>query len=173
MPVVDILAEAKFPEATAQICMRPDLQARYEAEQAASHREDMRLGMPSNELLLDDLAAQMAEATLTFHLRGISSSEYNVLQRTAGKPRKDVKVDATIGFNLEEFHIAVIKRCTVKVTAPDGDEALFDGEQWQTFFAHITDAQFDTLAGAATQVNRREPRPPSRQPTFATPTLYG
>jgi len=175
MPSVDeILNGAKFPTTTVDICMRQDLNTRreellaYMTEGEKTKKDDKRFGQPDiPELVqaqaeLDQLEEEMIQHTLTIHMTGISSAEYNSLQRQSGKPRDGNRIDLSVGFNLQNFYAMLIKRCTMKVTSYSGDSVEFTPERWKTFLENITDAQFDLLGNGTKQVNRDTILTPTR-----------
>lgn len=177
MSVRDILDSARFPEGEVRICLRGDLERRRDqlrAEITARHAATSgRMAAPVTTDLDDALAAveqEMAAATLTLRMRGVSSAEYNVLQRTeGGKPRPGHAGDQRVGFNVAQFYEALVRRCTYEVATPDGSAEQLDGDAWAALLGAVNDAQFDDLANCAQALNRQAPRPPTVAPTSAPP----
>jgi len=169
MSVEEILEGSTFPKDEVNVCMRQDLVDELERLRtqriisAASGSGDVRLGRPQPDTSevddqIEELERQMEASTLTFHMQGIASGEYNIIQRTSGKPRNGSKIDNQMGFNTEAFYQKAIKRCCYKVTSPDGDEVKFTDKQWEKLFSRINDGQMDQFCGSVEKVNRRAAR---------------
>lgn len=175
MSVTSIIKSAKLPESRVSLCLRGDLQAEWDAleeRRTAVLRADSVLdrmapdpaamaAVSEIEAEQERLRGEMAAATLTFHMRGLPPAVYNGLQATAGPPRQGNAVDKQFGFNFAAFAETVVKRCCVKVTTADGDEAELSDEDWTALLEAITDGQFDVLWECARNVNRQAPAPPT------------
>lgn len=178
MSVFEKVEQAQFPKEEVSICLRQDLEKEISAllrEQRTVAREineeDQRLGQSHDvnrgnaselEERIQELEKVMADSVITFHMQGVSSPEYNRLQRTAGRPNKDSKADQALGYDVENFYRNAIKRCTYKITDVDGNEdAQWSDAQWQKLWTSISDAQFDQLAEGVQKVNRKVARTPT------------
>jgi hypothetical protein len=155
-----LLAAAKLPERTVDVCLRGDLTAEFEqAERRLEVEErnaDVSLdgGGRVGELAerIEALRAQMREHTHTFRLRALPRPQFRAL---VGEhpPREDdgeiIAADRILGVNAETFFDALIRACVV-------DPAL-DADDWRVLLDEkLTDNQFDALAGAAWGVNRSD-----------------
>ncbi|MBX6360096.1 MAG: hypothetical protein IRZ03_08455 [Acidobacterium ailaaui] len=149
-----LLASARRPETVVSICLRGDLQAEWETldrklnELRARH---FKLAESKEERDLAkriiDLEHQMAEATIHIKLRGLDRKTWRDL--VAEHPvRKDNETDAVLGVNQNTFFDALIARCIVE---PEMSE-----EQVSALLDTLTSQQFDKLAQAAWDLNRRD-----------------
>lgn len=192
MPTVDeILNNAKdgkgFPKTEVAICLRLDLiddKKRLLNEQikkrikvdSIEQARDARLGSKSTAPEEDDpetaefkeqvraLDEEMRANTLTFHMKGVSTREYNILQSRAGRPRAGNPQDQAVGYNIQNFYEAIIARCTYKVTTASGDEREFGVDDWRGLYDLIIDEQFDDLCAGVHKINREAA---GRNPTQA------
>lgn len=188
MPIDDIMNNSKPSHEEVDILMRADLEfersrldmefrkltggevGRYRDNRLAGKREvDPAVKEEADRIKarVDEIEAEMAANVLTFHIDGVSSPEYSLLQGKSGKPRQGNLEDNQAGFNLFEFYKILIKRCTTKVASPDGDEQEFSDEQWETLWEKLSDIQFDMLCDGARRVNRQAPKAPSTARTSA------
>lgn len=172
MGVMDTLEGADFPEEEVTLCMKQSLDSKVrelitekmkllqaKAKNRMAAPEEIRINEIDGEL--EGLKDQMVAHSLTLRFRGISKTEYSVMQRKAGTPRKDVVGDQHNGYNVDVFFENLIKRCVYEVVASDGDTETFDETQWATFIEAVNDAQWDELAAAASNVNRKATNPTS------------
>jgi hypothetical protein len=159
-----LLSEAKLPERSVQVCLRPDLAAEYEQaerelEQTQENPVNSLAGDPRVPQLLsrmDGLREEMRGHTRTFLFRALPRRAWRELV-AEHPPRQTVEEDGTIGVNQmdrtlgingETFFDAIIRRCLV---SPELDE-----EDWEVLSDKLTDRQFDLLSDAAWSVNRGE-----------------
>lgn len=192
MPTVDeILSGAKdgkgFPKTEVQICLRLDLisdkkdlleeqvKRRLKTDSVEKAR-DNRLGAKATETPEDDpetaefkqrleeINEEMLANTLTFHMKGVSTREYNILQSRAGRPRNGNTMDQSIGYNIQNFYESAVARCTYKVTTSSGDEREFGADDWRGLMDMIIDEQFDDLCAGVQKINREAV---NRNPTRA------
>lgn len=162
---------AKLPERSVELCLRGDLVAQFEALQ----RELERLGeRPKQPMLTGDVEArevakrieavreQMRAHTVTFTMRAMSRRRWT--EFVAGhEPRKGVESDQTAGFNTKTLYEALVRESTV-------DPQLTD-EEWAHLLDEVlSDAQFETLAGAAWELNRKDVSVPF---SFAASVVLG
>jgi hypothetical protein len=157
-----MLASAKLPEKTVQICLRGDLAAEHEtAEKALEQAEKNALSADSldgggvGELAdrLEALEAQMREHTYPFRLRALPKPKWRALV-AEHQPRRDddgevLAADRFLGVNADTFFEAITKACVVDPEMDDDDWRVLLDEK-------LTDAQFDTLSEAAWGLNRRD-----------------
>jgi len=153
----EMLAEAKLPERTVEICLRADLVAEHEEaerdlEQAQKSTSTSLAGNGTGALVerIDALEAEMRDSSYTFVLRAVTRPRWRAL--IAGHPpRKDAdgetnKDDAQWGFNLETFYPAIVRACLV-------DPELTDEEFTELVDEKLTDAQFSELVTVAFRLN--------------------
>lgn len=173
--VFDILNGATFREDHVDVCMKQDVDLKLRDLYTQQRRlvgveddGDRRLGQKSVGQQMQELEAQIQELedemsahVLTFWMRGVAPAEYNILQRTAGKPRTGNQWDQNVGYNIQAFFEKAMERCTYKVTAPDGTEAVFEKEHWKKLFDSINDGQFDELSACVENVNRKVAKAPT------------
>jgi hypothetical protein len=153
----EMLAEAKLPERTVEICLRADLVAEHEEaerdlEQAEKSTSTSLAGNGTGALIerIDALEAEMREASYTFVLRAAKRPAWRAL--IAGHPPRKGddgetnKADAQWGFNLDTFYPAIVRACLVDPELTDAEfEVLLDEK--------LTDSQFSELATAAFNLN--------------------
>lgn len=149
MNLDDILAMARPPETTVDLCLRGDLGQRVGEleEELAGLEDDGSLAGPSaqaRELAeeIERLRAEMAESTVTFRFRGLPRTEYAALLKDH-KPRKELD---EIDVNWDTFPSAIIQASCV-------DPAL-DASGVEKLAGAVTHAQWDALFAAAWRVNR-------------------
>jgi hypothetical protein len=159
-----MLAEAKLPERTVDICLRGDLVAEHEdaereLEQAEKKATDSLAGNGVSEIVerIEALEEQMREATQTFTLRALPHRRsarddrptHNELRR-AHPPRRDeageIVESDDIGYNVETFNEALVRLCAV--------EPELDAADWDELLAVISEGQFSVLASACLFLNR-------------------
>jgi hypothetical protein len=151
-----MLADAKLPERTVNICLRGDLVADYEALQV----ELVKLhGQASDSLAgngaasvaerMDQLAAQMQEHTYLFRLRAMPRHAWRTLVNAHPPREKDDKVvpeDMISGVNRETFFEPMVRASII-------DPDLTD-ESWKRLLDALTDRQFEDLVSAAWDLNQ-------------------
>lgn len=154
-----LLAGAKLPERTVMVCMRGDLaaqheQAERELEQADRKGADSLAGSGVGEIAerIEALEQQMREASYEFRLRAMPRPAWRELCN-AHPPRRDeesgeiVPTDL-IGVNTDTFYDAIIRGCLVDPQLTQDD--------WKRLNEALTDRQYDELAQAAWDLNRRD-----------------
>lgn len=153
-----MLAEAKLPERTVEICLRGDLAADHEAlerdlERAENTGADSLAGSGATALAerIEALEAEMREHTYTFRLRALPRPQWRALV-AEHPPRKaddgSVVDSDRIGVNADTFYEAIIRACLI-------DPELTD-EEWASLAEALTDRQYEDLADLAWALNRRE-----------------
>jgi hypothetical protein len=150
-----MLAEAKLPERTVQICLRGDLVADHEAaerelEQAQRNPANSLAGSGAAEIAerIEALELEMREHTYDFRLRALPRHTFRALQ-VGHPPRDGEKQDAGFGVNAETFFPALIRATVV-------DPELDDAEWTDLLDTRLTDYQFQELALGAWMLNARE-----------------
>lgn len=154
-----LLAEARLPERTVEVCLRGDLAADHEAaerelEQAQRAPSDSLAGSGAGAIVdrIEALEAQMREHTYPFRLRALSRPAWRKLL-AEHPPRRDdagkiVDEDAGVELNVETFYAALIRACLV--------DPVLDGDDWARLTEALTDRQYGDLASAAWLLNRGE-----------------
>lgn len=158
-----MLAGAKLPEKTVDVCLRGDLAADHEAAEAALAEAEKNAvtvdsldgGGHLGELAerLEALEEEMRGHTYPFRLRALPKPRWRALV-AEHQPRRDddgdvLDADRFLGVNAETFFEAIIKACVVDPELDEDDWRLLLGEK-------LTDAQFDKLSDAAWGLNRRD-----------------
>lgn len=192
MPTIDeIFTSVKdgkgFPKTEVRVCLRLDLVHEKKElidaqvkkrmkDESVSEVHDSRLGKkvgdepertPEEEEFRAKVEAindEMVDYTLTFHMQGISTKEYNIIQARSGRPRNGNPADQAVGFNTQIFYQNLMARCTYKVTTSTGDEREFGAPDWESLFESIIDEQFDDLVNGCYSINREAA---GRNPTRA------
>jgi len=153
----EILAGAKLPERTVEICLRGDLVAEHEQ---AEHELERAEKAPSNSLAgngaaeiadrIRALEAQMQESVYTFRLRGLPAPKFRAFKAEhASRVSEDGEVnkqDAVFGFNIETGFEPLTRMCLV--------DPEVDDQTWSDLLAKLTENQFEELAAAAWYLNR-------------------
>lgn len=160
-----MLAGAKLPERTVEICLRGDLVAEHEdaeraLEQAEKNPTDSLAGNGSAAIIerIETLEEQMRESTQTFTLRALphrrSAADdrptHNELKK-AHPPRRDsggkiIEDDEGYGYSVDTFNEALVR---LSVVDPELDAA-----DWENLLAVISEGQFSVLAMACLLLNR-------------------
>lgn len=147
-----MLAEAKRPEHTVEVCLRGDLVAQHEQlevalEQAQKNRTDSLDGDGVGELVdaIQDLEARMHDNTYPFVFRALPKPAYRALV-AAHPPREDDKRDGSMMFNVDTFYPAAIRACVI-------DPVLDDAEWTDLLDEKLSDRQFTELGLAVLAVN--------------------
>lgn len=147
-----LLAAAKLPERTVELCLRGDLQAEWETLQReyeeAKRAAGSSLGAPAAgaeiATAIAELEAAMAGAVLTLRMRAMNRKAFKDLG-LAHPPRPDDQRDKMYGFNVESFSAALIRACCV--------DPELDDEQWERLLEVITPAQWQALADTCEVLN--------------------
>lgn len=154
-----LLAGAKLPERTVQICLRGDLAAEHEAlerqlELAEKQAINSLAGNGAADLAeqIEALQDQMQASTYPFRFRALPRPQFRQLVN-AHPPRRNeqneiVEEDQFILVNSETFFDAMIRACLVD---PELDE-----QGWADLAESLTDHQYSELSNAAWGINRRE-----------------
>lgn len=154
MSLDDLLNSAALPEKTVEVCLRGDLTA--EVEDLERQMRDVRTNaqtmaergtVSALAQRIEELRREMQSSAVVFRLRGLNRAGWTALLR-AHPPRKDDKVDAAMGYNVETFFSALIRACLLEPEVTD--------EQWERLEALLSSKQYDDLADAALTVSRRK-----------------
>jgi hypothetical protein len=146
----DFLDGLKLPETEVPICMRGDLQARFEElerdlEAARRAPEPDSLGDVSDSIRIaqqvEALRAEMQQHVRYFLLRAKPRKEWSDLVKEH-KPRKQ---DAPADFNRETFPVAALAACCVRPSLSE--------EQAGRVVDHVTQGQWSTLWTAIMELN--------------------
>jgi hypothetical protein len=153
-----MMAEARLPERTVDLCLRGDLIAEFQAldaelEQARNAAGDsLDNGGGGIVERMEAVQAEMRENTYPVRLRALPGPKFRHLVADHPPKRKDdgeIDQAATGGFdfNPDTFWEPLLRACLV-------DPEITDADEWADFLAGITDYQFNELAIAALTLNR-------------------
>lgn len=153
-----LLAGARLPERTVEICLRADLVAEHETldrqlVEAQRKKADSLAGSGAGPLVerITALEAEMRESTYPFRLRALHRHAFRDLMN-AHEPRRDDKgeilqTDRLANCNTETMFPELIRRCVV-------DPQPTDAEWDELLDTKLTDAQYNELAMAAWNINQ-------------------
>jgi hypothetical protein len=153
----EIKALAKLPEKAVPLCLRGDLQARYEelerelkVAEAASRRGGTLAGSAADvqpiKAKMDALREEMQQSTKVFILRALTKRRWSDL--AAANPPRDEDKAAGLDYHGERFTIAAVQACLI-------DPALTVPEVEQLCDEVLTQGQWDTLFAETMWLNRR------------------
>jgi hypothetical protein len=151
-----MLAEAKLPERTVEICLRGDLvaehqQAERDLERAKKAPGNSLAGDGSGEIAerIQALEAEMQESLYTFRLRAMPGPRFRAFKADHPIRIEDGeadKRDAVFGFNTETGFEPLTRMCVV--------DPELDDETWTQLLDTLTENQFEDLAACAWFLNR-------------------
>lgn len=154
MNIDSLLSSAKQPEATVRLCLRGDLQSEWEKldRQLSDNLAAAATLAPSaeNEDLancIKALESAMAESTVEVRFRALSRKPWLKLI-SDNAPRPSNPADQAMGFNTETLFEALIRE---SIVSPE-----LDDEQFEKLLDAVTSKQFDNLADAAWNLNRKD-----------------
>lgn len=161
-----LLDEAELPERTVNVCLqgklRGDWELLSEQLQEAKQRDRESMSDDGGRSIAEQMEAleeRMRAATVAVRLRALEEAD-GVPGRTRFNrllaehpPRKENRLDATLGLNKDTFFDALIPMSVVDVTAHDGDVHVPDGKWVNRMLGRITAKQWDDLANAAFVLN--------------------
>jgi hypothetical protein len=151
----------KRPETRVKFCLDGDLRSAHEAAEAeyiaANNRRlaDPRLGDSTRSLAqkVQDLEAQMNDASVTFIVRGLKRGDWTELT-TEHAPREGNNLDSTYGFNIESLMTAAIPRSISAVENSKGEPLEFDPvTEWDALADDMTNSQYEEFVIAVIKVN--------------------
>lgn len=152
-----LIAEARLPERSVDVCLRPDLTARLqELERDLATAEEERLKSGSlasgseSRIIAEEIEAvrdQMVEHTLKLRVRALPRRAFTALI-AEHPPRPDNELDKAQGLNTDTFFDALVRSSVAEPALDDADWAALDGV--------LSDGQWQELASAAWGVNRRD-----------------
>jgi len=154
-----MLAEARLPERTVEVCLRGDLVAEHEQAEreleAAERKASNSLAGDGVGPIVDRIEAleqQMREHVIVFTLRALPRSAWRSLLSDhpprVGSDGQVVDDDRHIELNVDTFYVDLVRRSIV--------DPEIDDEDWAALTDRLTDKQFGDLAGAAWMLNRSE-----------------
>ena len=153
-----LLAGAKLPERSVDVCLRADLFAEAEGihrelQQAESERDAATASLASgseSRVKAEQLQAvrdEMLDHTLTLRFRALPrKGKRNLALRYP--PREDNLGDLAEGVNVEAMTEALIPLCLV--------DPVFDAEDWEAFEASTSDGQWLPIAAAVWAINNQD-----------------
>jgi len=151
-----ILAAARLPERSVDLCLRGDLVARWQElarEFVDAEREDKvhaDLDGGKARPLAEQIAAlqdEMREHSLVLKLHALPRRKWTALM-AAHPPREDDKTDELLGLNRETFYDALVRACVA--------EPALDEDDWAHLDEVLSDGQWQALNNAAWAVNARD-----------------
>ncbi|MFL6138799.1 MAG: hypothetical protein ACJ74O_13500 [Frankiaceae bacterium] len=167
-----LLNEAALPTTTVPICLRGDLQARFElAErqladgQRQGGSDSLASGADARRIAeqIEALSGEMTAATVTFTLRAMPRPDWRAFV-AKHPPRDGVKEDAALGLNNDTFWDALIRDSVI--------DPQLDDARWAKLAPVLTDGQYDRLTDAAWALNRRDVVPPRSRAASAVIAAY-
>lgn len=152
-----MLASAKLPESTVEVCLRGDLvaehqQAERDLKRAEKANSNSLAGNGSAEIAerIQALEAEMQESVWVFRLRGLPAprfrafkAEHPIRLNEKDEPKRE---DLVYGFNIETGLEPLARECVV--------DPELDDETWSQLMDALTENQFEELAAAAWLLNR-------------------
>jgi hypothetical protein len=152
----DLIKQAHRPEKNVPVCLRGDLRASWEEleqQLAGMHKQPRRHfddgGHADAAGIIEQMKAiedEMRDATVSVRLRALERDGYRALVKEH-PPREDEPADGTMGVNSDTFYQPLILKCWV-------EPAELDEAGRKELLQLLTQAQYDSLATAAVQVNR-------------------
>jgi hypothetical protein len=152
----EIIAQAQRPEKTIALCLRGDLQARWEdleRQLNAIDRDSSDSDTLGGDSRAADLSAQMADVEnemkaheVVFKFRGLSSKQYSDV--LAQYTDEDKKSETNDGIDWKSWPTALIAACAV--------DPVMTVEQAERLADTITHKQWDSLFACAFAVNRTD-----------------
>ena len=153
-----MMAEARLPERTVQICLRGDLVADHEAAERELERAEKAAitslaGNGTAEIAdrIQALEEQMREHTYAFRLRAMPKPKFRAIVAAHPSRRDDEGrvIDADrLGVNSETFFDALILTCLV--------DPELTAEEFGELADVLTENQYDHLSTAAWNLNKDE-----------------
>lgn len=163
-----MLAEAKLPERTVEICLRGDLiaehqQAERDLERAKKAAGNSLAGDGSGEIAerIQALEAEMQDNVYPFRLRGLPGPDFRAFKAEHPIRIEDGeanKQDAVFGFDIETGFTPLTRMCLVD---PEPDD-----ETWALLLGKLTENQFEELAACAWFLNRGDVDVPKSSAAF-------
>lgn len=151
-----VLAAAKLPERSVDLCLRGDLVAELQElqrELTDADREEKVSGSLEGGRSVEiserirDLREEMLEHTIVLRLRALPRKAKQKLI-AEHPPREDNETDRLVGFNEETTSAALLRACTFE---PDLDE-----DDWARFEEVLAEGQWVALNNAVWSVNTQD-----------------
>lgn len=149
----ELLAAAKLPERSVAICLRGDLVADIHAlereldalvkDAADNRRMTSKSGQSAKAKAIEAKQAEMADHTLTFRLRALTSTKWRELVRKYPPAKDDV---SRLGVDLVAFMGEAIPASVVEPSDMDADD-------WETFNENVPTAEITRLMSAVWELN--------------------
>jgi hypothetical protein len=153
-----MLAEAKLPERTVEICLRGDLVADHQAaerelEKAEKQTSNSLAGNGAAEVAerIRAIEAEMQESVVEFRLRALPAPKFRAFKAEHPIRIEDGeqnKQDAVFGFDTDKGFEPLTRACLID---PELDE-----ETWSELMEKLSEQQFEELAASAWYLNRGE-----------------
>lgn len=144
-----LLAQARLPERTVELCTRGDLQAQFEDLERQLAEAERNPGTKLTDVgprviaeQIEDLRTEMREATIPLTLRALPRKVWAALLAKHPAPK-----DSNLAFDIDTLGPELMR---VSIVDPEMDE-----EQWAQLDAVLTDAQFEEITDTAFALNRR------------------
>lgn len=145
MSLHDLIADAKPPARTVEVCLRGDLAAELErATRALALAAANEADTTGPEAQIAAIRRQMADATVEVTLTAMPRREW-LAMIAEHPPRDGHQVDTRVGFNTETFYDAAIR---ASWAAPE-----VSADDLTALLGALNDRQFNDLADAAWSVN--------------------
>jgi hypothetical protein len=152
-----MMAEARLPERTVDLCLRGDLVADFQALEAeldaARNAAGDSLDSGTGEILerMEAVQALMRESTYPVRLRAMRGPDFRTLLAQHPARRNEAgeidKAEQGFDFNIETFLQPLLRACMI-------DPEMVSKDDWDQFVGGITDYQFNELAMTCLNLNR-------------------
>lgn len=158
-----ILDESDFAFRDVPICFKRSARSQYDAANAEllemtdlverTRDKDGKIQATQGRLAaraqlaarVRELEEEIRENTVTFRIVGKPFPEYNAIL-IDHPPRDGNLTDRAVGYNVATFYPALVRACI---------EPPLSDAQWEKLVSRLPDGDFDRLATAANEVNRR------------------
>jgi hypothetical protein len=154
-----MMAEARLPERTVDVCLRGDLVADFQALEAEldaariAAGDSLDAGTEADGIIerMEAVKALMRESTYPVRLRAMRGPDFRALFAQHPPRRNDAgEIDAAergFDFNVDTFFEPLLRACLV-------DPEIVSKDDWDSFVGGITDYQFNELAITCLSLNR-------------------
>lgn len=160
MDAKSIIASAKRPERTVDLCLRADLVAELEdaKRELKSAREAPRTslgddgGLAEVQTRIDAIKAEAREHTLVFRFRALNRHEMRALI-AANPPRDGDRLDKQSGYNTDAVTYRLIRDCCYEPALDDDEWTALLGTEDEVGSGVLSPGQFERLADAVASLN--------------------
>lgn len=152
-----MMAEAKLPERTVDLCLRGDLVADFQALEAELDAARIAAGdsldSGTGEIVerMEAIQAEMRENTYPVRLRAMRGPDFRaLLAQHPARRNEDGEIspdERSFGFNVDTFFEPLLRACLI-------DPEIVSKDDWEQFVGGITDYQFNELAITCLTLNR-------------------